>query len=93
MAELTNQETLEEKFYVTFLDEITMKIQQTLTQNLTPMTSSHDSFSTWMGIKLKEINYALWSQVIEMYITIKDKHGYITGDTPQPKSTDLAFRK
>ena len=46
-----------------------------------------------MGIKLDGHNYALWSQVMEMYIADKDKLGYIVGDTPQPEPTDPAFRK
>ncbi|KAL6323471.1 hypothetical protein AAG906_039043 [Vitis piasezkii] len=32
-----------------------------------------------MGIKLDGTNYALWSQVVEMYILGKDKLGYING--------------
>ena len=38
-------------------------------------------------------NYALWSQIVEMYISGKDKLGCINGDLPQPPQTDLAFRK
>ena len=57
------------------------------------MTSSHETFGTQIGIKLDGKNYALWSQVMEMYIAGKDKLGYITGDTPQPAFEDPAFRK
>ena len=46
-----------------------------------------------MGIKLDGHNYALWSQIMEMYIAGKDKLEYILGDTPQPELTDLAFWK
>ena len=46
-----------------------------------------------MGIKLDGQNYALWSQVMEMYIAGKDKLGYILGDIPQPESTDPTFQK
>ena len=46
-----------------------------------------------IGIKLDGSNYALWSQVVEMYISGKDKLEYITGDSPQPLQTDPFFRK
>ena len=46
-----------------------------------------------MGIKLDGHNYALWSQVMKMYIVGKDKLRYILGDTLQPEPTDPAFRK
>ena len=46
-----------------------------------------------MGIKLDGQNYALWSQVMEMYIAGKDKLEYILGDIPQPEPTDPTFRK
>ena len=55
------------------------------------MTASHENFSTHIGIKLDGSNYALWSQVMEMYITTKDKLGYITGDTPRPAFEDPAL--
>ena len=46
-----------------------------------------------MGIKPDGHNYALWSQVMKLYIAGKDKLGYILGDTPQPEPTDPAFQK
>ncbi|RVW39276.1 hypothetical protein CK203_085115 [Vitis vinifera] len=46
-----------------------------------------------IGIKLDGTNYALWSQVVEMYISGKDKLGYINGDFLQPEPTDLTFRR
>ena len=33
-----------------------------------------------IGIKLDGSNYALWSQDVEMYISGKDKLGYINGE-------------
>ena len=57
------------------------------------MTSSHENFGTLIGIKLDGTNYALWYQVIEMYIVCKNKLGYIIGDTTQPAFEDLVFRK
>ena len=75
------------------LNELTETMQKVLAQNQTPMTSSHETFGTQIGIKLDGKNYALWSQVMEMYIAGKDKLGYITGDTPQPAFEDPTFRK
>jgi len=52
-----------------------------------------DSSTTPIGIKLNDSNFALWSQVVEMYISGKDKLGYINGDFPQPPETDPTFRR
>ena len=52
-----------------------------------------DSPTIPINIKLDGSNYALWSQMVEMYILGKDKLGYINGDFPQPSKTDPAFRK
>ncbi|KAL4644557.1 hypothetical protein ACB092_02G173100 [Castanea dentata] len=52
-----------------------------------------DSSIAPIGIKLEGSNYALWSQVVEMYIFGKDKLGYINGDSPQPLETDPSFRR
>ena len=46
-----------------------------------------------IGIKLDNINYALWSQVVEMYVSGKDKLGFINGDSPPPPQTDPTFRR
>ena len=46
-----------------------------------------------MGIKLDGQNYALWSQVMEMYIAGKDKLGYILGDISQLELIDPTFQK
>ena len=48
---------------------------------------------TVLGIKLDGSNYALWSQVVEMYISGKNKLGYINGDLLQPLETDPSFQK
>ena len=45
-----------------------------------------------IGIKLDGSNYALWSQVVKMYISGKDKLGYINGELTQPSPTDPSFR-
>ncbi|ESR49611.1 hypothetical protein CICLE_v10033319mg [Citrus x clementina] len=41
-----------------------------------------------IGIKLDGSNYGLWSQVVEMYISGKDKLGYINGELTPPSPTD-----
>ncbi|KAK4412547.1 hypothetical protein Salat_2901800 [Sesamum alatum] len=46
-----------------------------------------------VGIKLDGTNYALWSQVVEMYISGKDKLGHINGELPYPPPNDPFFRK
>jgi hypothetical protein len=69
----------------TELTEALSKIQ-TLTITTEPPAAS-------ISIKLNNTNYALWSQVVEMYISSKDKLGYINGDFPQPPSTNPSFHK
>ncbi|KAJ0045362.1 hypothetical protein Pint_05392 [Pistacia integerrima] len=72
--------------------DFTAKMTEALTKVQTP-TMTTEPFATPIGIKLNETNYALWSQVVEMYISGKNKLGYINGDIPQPSSTDPTFRK
>ena len=93
MAKLTDLMATREKSSAAILDDLTIKMQQALTQTQTSTHSSSDNFGIPMGIKLDGQNYALWSQVMEMYIAGKDKLGYILGDIPQPEPTDPTFRK
>ena len=93
MAELTDLMAIGEKFSVAILDNLTIKMQQALIQIQILTHPSSDNFGIHMGIKLDGQNYALWSQVMEMYIAEKDKLGYILGDIPQPELTDLTFQK
>ncbi|KAJ8619667.1 hypothetical protein MRB53_028196 [Persea americana] len=72
--------------------EFTTKITEALSKTQTLNLSSEPPVAS-IGIKLDGTNYALWSQVVEMYISGKDKLGYINGDLPQPPSMDLSFRK
>ena len=46
-----------------------------------------------ISIKWEGSNYALWSQIVEMYISGKNKLGYINGDFPQPPEIDPSFRR
>lgn len=75
-------------------EDLTARMTQLLNQNQT-QTHSHivDATAAQIGVKLDGTNYALWSQVVEMYISGKDKLGYINGDIPQPAPTDPTFRK
>ncbi|KAI4355996.1 hypothetical protein L6164_000050 [Bauhinia variegata] len=73
------------------LEDITSKISQILSQAPTPTTQ--ELVVVPIGIKLDDTNYGLWSQVVEMYISGRDKWGYINGDLPQPPETDPSFRK
>ena len=67
---------------------------EVLTRDQTsPQPLLADSSTSPIGIKLEGSNYALWSQVVEMYISSKDKLGYINGDSPQPPETDPSFRR
>ena len=76
------------------LTSLTTKMTEVLTRSQTsPHPPPADSSTAPIGIKLDGSNYALWSQVVEMYISGKDKLGYINGDSPQPPETDPSFRR
>jgi hypothetical protein len=46
-----------------------------------------------VGIKLNGQNYELWSQIMEMFISGRDKFGLITGKIRQPILTDPTYSK
>ena len=71
--------------------ELTTKMAEALSRTLTSTPTSENM--TLIGIKLDDTNYALWSQVMEIYISGKDKLGYVNGDIPQPSPTDPNFRR
>ena len=75
-----------------FITELTTKMADVLTKTSAPTPTTEPS-AVPIGIKLDGTNYGLWSQVVEMYISGKDKLGYINGDFPQPSQTDSSFRK
>uniref|UniRef100_A0A2N9EIQ9 Integrase catalytic domain-containing protein n=1 Tax=Fagus sylvatica TaxID=28930 RepID=A0A2N9EIQ9_FAGSY len=77
----------------TILDNLTSKMTEVLTRVQTSPSPITDSPMVPINIKLDGSNYGLWSQVVEMYISGKDKLGYINGDYPQPPETDPSFRK
>ncbi|KAH7861892.1 hypothetical protein Vadar_032267 [Vaccinium darrowii] len=94
MSELTNAAKNDGNSTDLILEDLMARMTEVLTKNQTQThTPSYDSSAAQIGIKLDSTNYALWSQVVEMYISGKDKLGYINGDLPQPSQTDLTFRK
>jgi len=72
--------------------ELTTRMTEVLNRTQTSTITSEPS-AALIGIKLDGSNYALWSQVVEMYIIGKDKLGYINGDFSQLPPTDPSFRK
>lgn len=76
------------------LNDLTTKMTEVLTKAQTsPQPLLADSSTAPIGIKLEGSNYVLWSQVVEMYISGKDKLGYINGNSPQPLETNPSFRR
>ncbi|KAK3001372.1 hypothetical protein RJ639_022154 [Escallonia herrerae] len=73
------------------LANLTSRLSQIMNQ--TSMTATQETLAALIDIKLNDTNYGLWSQVVEMYISGKDKLGYINGDLPQPQETDPSFIK
>ena len=72
--------------------ELTTRMTEVLNRAHTPTITTETSAAP-IGIKLDGSNYALWSQVVEMYISGKDKLGYINGEFSQPPSTNTTFHK
>ena len=66
-----------------------MKMAEVLNKALTPTAAVDIAL---IDIKLNGSNYALWSQVVEMFISGKDKLGYINSDLPQPAPIDPLFQ-
>ncbi|RVW24805.1 hypothetical protein CK203_080312 [Vitis vinifera] len=76
------------------LENLTVRMIEVLTKNQTQThLLTYDTSAAQIGIKLDGTNYALWSQVVEMYTSGKGKLGYINGDFLQPEPTDSTFRR
>ena len=76
------------------LENLTTKMIEVLSKaQSTSQSSIFDSSMILINIKLDGSNYALWSQVAEMYISGKDKLGYIDGSFPPLSKTDSTFHK
>ena len=88
----TDSHSSESLTTTSILSELTARMTKALNKALTPIPTI-DSGAALIGIKLDGMNYALWSQVIEIYISGKDKLGYINGDLFHPPTTDPSFRR
>ncbi|KAG2717881.1 hypothetical protein I3760_03G194700 [Carya illinoinensis] len=72
--------------------ELTTRMTEVLNNTQTSTITTETPISP-IGIKLDGSNYALWSQVVEMYISGKDKLRYINRDFRQSPPSDPSFRK
>ena len=59
----------------------------------TPIIIQHEGSSFNSGIVLNEINYDMWSQMLEMQIAEKEKLSFIRGTSPPPKEKDEGYEK
>ncbi|RVX23894.1 hypothetical protein CK203_000396 [Vitis vinifera] len=76
------------------LEDLMARMTEVLTKNQTQThLPTYDTSAAQIGIKLDDTNYAIWSQVVEMYISGKDKLGYINGDFLQLEPIDPTFRR
>ena len=69
------------------LDNLTSKMTEVLSRVQTSPSPITDSPMVPISIKLDGSNYGLWSQVVEMFISEKDKLGYCN----TPKYTIVVF--
>ena len=54
----------------------------------TPIIIQHEGSSFNSGIVLNEINYDMWSQMLDMQIVEKEKLSFIRGTSPPPKEKE-----
>jgi hypothetical protein len=76
----------------TILTTLTNQMTEALSKVQT-LTLTTKSSTAPIGIKLDSSNYGLWSQVVEMYISGKDKLGFINSDCLPPPTADPSFQK
>ena len=69
------------------------QIPPQIPQNTPQIPTQTEYPAAQIGIKLNGTNYAIWSQIMEMYISGKDKLGFINGDLSPPTPTDPTFRQ
>ena len=72
---------------------ITIINPRTDPQIITTQNHNHDLPVAIPGIKLNGQNYELWSQIMEMFISGRDKLGFITGEIKQPALADPTYNK
>ena len=66
---------------------------ETSVTKFTPIIIQHEGSSFDSGIILNEINYDMWSQMLEMQIPEKEKLSFIRGTSPPPKEKDEGYEK
>ncbi|KAG6650061.1 hypothetical protein CIPAW_06G017400 [Carya illinoinensis] len=77
----------------TILDNLTLKMTEVLRRAQSSSSPITDSPMVPISIRLDGSNNGLWSQVVEMYISRKDKLGYINEDYHPSPETDPSFCK
>jgi gag-polypeptide of LTR copia-type len=88
MSEKSESTILMENLTAT-LSSLSLLIQQNK-----PGNSSQDGLPSAMTITLEgKKNFNLWSQMLEMKLSSRDKLGYINGSKPKPDERDEAYRK
>ncbi|XP_078166375.1 uncharacterized protein LOC144561029 isoform X2 [Carex rostrata] len=83
-------ESVQKSESVLLLENLTATLSQLLQQK--PGNSNPDGHISAMTIKLDGKNFNLWSPMLKMKLSGKDKLGYIDGSTLKPKSVD-GYRK
>ncbi|GFS34379.1 hypothetical protein Acr_00g0033690 [Actinidia rufa] len=73
--------------------DLASRMTQMLNQTQNQTQSPSYKPTVQISVKLNGTNYALWSQVVEMFISSKDKLGYINEEFPQPQETDPGCKK
>ena len=94
MVALTGLDEPEQPNTTTNFEDFMARMTQAINQNQTQTSAvMQDITATQFGIKLNDTNYALWFQIVEMFISRNDKLGYINSDLPQPEPNDSSFRR
>lgn len=92
MADSGDSNTFGSTYYVIdSIVELNTKMKEALNK-VQIQTLTIETFTAPIGIKLNDSNYALWSQVVKMYISYKDKP-YVNGNSPRPSSIDPSYHK
>ena len=91
--ESEKSEKSESAFLMESLNATLLSLSQLIQQNK-PGNSSQDGLISAMTITLEgKKNFNLWSKMIEMKLSGKDKFGYLDGSKPKPGEKDEACRK
>ncbi|KAK4721263.1 hypothetical protein R3W88_011496 [Solanum pinnatisectum] len=52
-----------------------------------------EPIAIFLGVKLNDKNYSLWSQVVEMFIASRGKMGYLLETIKEPLASDATYEK